>query len=246
MRDKEREDVSAEQPQIKVEVEEEGNDSQRERAVLNEDLENFQFEDEVKIEQDDQNPFDVKAMTIGDIEKILQDQSREIKALKVAKKEEIVECRKKIRSKCLETDTMKRKLKEMTEEKNDLKTTNEKLQSLNRTYKARCDSLSRQNDEHEVTNVAYKLLKNENENLQRKLEESSKEKEKFFALMKELARKKINEMNKEMDRLKQSAQLVTERFIIIRLRCEVQKYLINSDKTTDLNHGNRILCQGSL
>ena len=78
MKDKEREDVSAEQPQIKVEVEEEGNDSQRERAVLNEDLENFQFEDEVKIEQDDQNPFDVKAMTIGDIEKILQDQSREI------------------------------------------------------------------------------------------------------------------------------------------------------------------------
>merc|ERR1719367_1216762 len=99
---------------------------------------------------------------------------------------------------------MKRKLKEMTEEKNDLKTTSEKLQSLNRTYKARCNSLSRQNDEHEVTNAAYKLLKNENENLQRKLEESSKEKEKFFALMKELARKKINEMNKEMDRLKQS------------------------------------------
>jgi len=194
--------------QIKVEVEEEGNDSQRERAVLNEDLENFQFEDEVKTEQDDQNPFDVKAMTIGDIEKILQDQSREIKALKVAKKEEIVECRKKIRSKCLETDTMKRKLKEMTEEKNDLKTTNEKLQSLNRTYKARCDSLSRQNYEHEVTNVAYKLLKNENENLQRKLEESSKEKES----LKELARNKINEMTKEMDRLKQSAQDATEKF----------------------------------
>ena len=85
MKDKEREDVSTEQPQIKVEVEEEGNDSQSNRAVLDEDLTNFQFEDEMKIEQevkiehDDQNTFDVKAMTIGDIEKILQDQSREMR-----------------------------------------------------------------------------------------------------------------------------------------------------------------------
>jgi len=202
--------VSAEQPQIKVEVEEEGNDSQSNRAVLDEDLTNFQFEDEVKIEQevksehDDPNTFDVKAMTIGDIENILQNQSREIKA----KNEELVECRNTIKSKCLENDTMKRKLREMTEEKNDLKTTNEKLQSLNRTYKARCESLTRQNDEHEDVNAANKLLKNENENLQRKLEESSKEKEN----LKELARNKINEMTKEMERLKQYAKDTTEKF----------------------------------
>jgi len=51
-------------------------------------------------------------------------------------------------------------------------------------------------------------LQRQNENLQRKLEECSKEKES----LKELARNKINEMTKEKDKLKEAAKETNERF----------------------------------
>lgn len=225
--------VSDEQPKVKVEVEEEeeGIDCQSNR--VDEDFENFTFEEEVKTEHND--TFDVKTMTIGDIEKILQNQSREIKTLKdsfKSKTTELEQCRTTIVSKCLENDMTKVKLTEVNKEKIDLKTTVERLQTLNRTYKARCDSLTRQNSEYEDVNATNEILRNENEslsmkvddfvlvneekerlqrqneNLQRKLEECSKEKES----LKELARNKINEMTKEKDKLKEAAKETNERF----------------------------------
>ena len=200
--------------EVKVEVKEEHNYSQTNRVEIDENF-TVKFEEEVKTKNEDPS-FDVKSMTIGDIEKLLQSQAREIKALNLKNKSKTTEvevCRTIISSKCLENDMMKRKLNDLTKETTDLNTKVEKLRII-------CKGLAKQDTNkrdhiEKLKNVcrrlrdAYQKSHKEAEDCEAKCNVLLQEKEKLcsekqdFINVNQNLKRKIDHVSEEKNEMKE-------------------------------------------